>query len=137
MSKGFEAGLSEAMSNRHAKATEGYEDMFKEEDDAVAEPKYNIGDVFVFKYTPKSAEFRVVQIDEPLGGQGEGERERVYTVNHSTTNEVTFLFESELDNDYELIESIDQQYKHGNIEPLDVMKEQGWFEGFCRGNIIK
>lgn len=32
---------------------------------------------------------------------------------------------------------IDSQYKHGEIEPLDVMEEQGWLEGFCYGNIIK
>jgi len=32
---------------------------------------------------------------------------------------------------------IDSQYKHGDIEPLDVMREQGWLEGFCYGNIVK
>ena len=34
-------------------------------------------------------------------------------------------------------DSLNSQYKHGEIEPLDVMREQGWLEGFCYGNIVK
>ena len=37
----------------------------------------------------------------------------------------------------EKLGDLDSQYKHGDIEPLDVMEEQGWLEGFCYGNIIK
>jgi len=32
---------------------------------------------------------------------------------------------------------INSQYKHGDIEPLDIAKEQGWFEGYCRTCINK
>ena len=35
------------------------------------------------------------------------------------------------------VDDLDSQYKHGDIEPVDVMREQGWLEGFCYGNIVK
>jgi len=35
------------------------------------------------------------------------------------------------------LSKLNSQYKHGNIEPVDVMREQGWLEGFCYGNIVK
>jgi len=47
------------------------------------------------------------------------------------------MFEMEIETPVKGCEEVNPHYKHGNIQPIDLIKDMGDLEPFCLGNAIK